>query len=507
MNSSTRWPTRVLFALGAALVLAGGPPAALARVTAALVPAARKEPPGSDVFVTPREALLREKPLRNGRILGKLPSGTRLKLLESGDLFLRVEVPGAGSGFLAREVAVIFPPEPESTCDLVVVGRTFGANESNRRLATMLLFRASERLRTAGTPDPGVDVLLGETTEALVAAAGPLPVGLEITPASGSPGSAPLYSGAAFRRALEAIGKEPAGKAAAAGGPCGLGMTLSGVRERAIAGVLRAQYPQTSATLHGLWQENAAWLSLVESAEDPSVIRAAADRLGNASLALARFLLATGKLEEIAKLEERVRGTGDRVQRLAVGGNDGKKLLSRVAILRAMRGDGSAPFPQEAHVKVGAKERVARIDGKLAALNLTVETRVGSTNDLQRRSAIPVLPVPGSLKISPDGKSVAWVEVAGPASLVPVITSLERDEPAREVAFLSSGRPMRDQSLAHVMSTVSGFSQDGQRLGLSIEAWNETRGPSPRLSVVSVATGELLFETSKDLRAYQRLLQ
>jgi hypothetical protein len=66
---------------------------------------------------------------------------------------------------------------------------------------------------------------------------------------------------------------------------------------------------------------------------------------------------------------------------------------------------------------------------------------------------------------------------------------------------------MRDQSLAHVVSTVSRFSQDSQRLGLSIDEWNETRGPSPRLSVVSVATGEVLFETSKDTRAYRRLLQ
>ena len=59
-------------------------------------------------------------------------------------------------------MTVIFPLEPESTCDLVVVGRTFRANESNRRLAAMLLFRASERLRAAGTPDPRVEVLLGK---------------------------------------------------------------------------------------------------------------------------------------------------------------------------------------------------------------------------------------------------------------------------------------------------------------------------------------------------------
>ena len=87
------------------------------------------------------------------------------------------------------------------------------------------------------------------------------------------------------------------------------------------------------------------------------------------------------------------------------------------------------------------------------------------------------------------------------------MTSLERDEEAREVAFLSTGRPLRDRELAHVVSSLSGFSGDGQRLGLVIEAWNETPGPSPRYSVVSVATGELLFETSEDMKSYQRLLR
>ena len=87
------------------------------------------------------------------------------------------------------------------------------------------------------------------------------------------------------------------------------------------------------------------------------------------------------------------------------------------------------------------------------------------------------------------------------------MTSLDRDEPAREIAFLSSGRPMRDRALAHVVAALSGFSKDGQRLGLSIEAWNDTPGPAPRYSVVSVATGELLFETSKDMKSFERLLQ
>ena len=122
-------------------------------------------------------------------------------------------------------------------------------------------------------------------------------------------------------------------------------------------------------------------------------------------------------------------------------------------------------------------------------------------------AAVPILPVPGSLRISPDGKSAAWVEVVGPTTLMPVTASLAKDEPAREVAFLSDGRPLRDRSLAHVVGAISGYSADGTRLGLSISAWNDTPGPSPRFTVVSVATGELLFETSKDMRAFQRLLQ
>jgi hypothetical protein len=119
---------------------------------------------------------------------------------------------------------------------------------------------------------------------------------------------------------------------------------------------------------------------------------------------------------------------------------------------------------------------------------------------------VPVLPVPGSLRVSPDGRSAAWVEVSGPSTLLPVIVSLEKDEPAREIAFLSSGRPLRDRTLSHVLSSLAGYSKDGQRLGLSIQAWNETPGPEPRLSVVSAATGELLFETSRDEKSFRRLL-
>jgi hypothetical protein len=504
-SSHTHLRTRILFALCAVLSLTEGPPAALAKVTASVVSAARRETSGSDVFVTPREALLREKPSPDGRILGKLPAGTRLTLVESGDTYLKVEAAGLPRGYLSREVAVVFPADAEATCELVTVGNAFSHNEANRRLAAMLLLRASERLRAAGRLDARVEVLLGETVEGLVAVGPPFPAGLEIVQKESPNGARAVYSGAAFRRAAEELAQADKPEA---GGSCVGSMSLSSTRERASLGILRSQFPEPSSTLHALWQESAGWLQLAESAEDPVVLRIASDRLGIASLSLARYLLATGKSDEMVKLEERVRGVGARLAKTLPERPDAKKLLSRAAILRAMRGDGTACFPQEARVQLGPKERVARIDGKLSALILTVETRVGATHDVQPRSkAIPILPVPGSLKISPDGKSAVWIEVSGPTSLVPVIAPLERDEPAREIAFLASGRPQRDRALGHVVSSVSGFSLDGQRLGLSIEAWNETPGPSPRYSVVSVATGELLFETSKDIRAYKRLLQ
>src|SRR5207249_1322884 len=184
---------------------------------------------------------------------------------------------------------------------------------------------------------------------------------------------------------------------------------------------------------------------------------------------------------DLGALSGRLLSVGSRLQTLLPEPADGRRLSARARIIAAMRGDGSASFPQEARVVLGPRERTVRIGGKLGALQLTVETAVGGTRDLQaRRAAIPLLPVPGSLRVSPDGKFVAWIEVVGPAMLVPVMTSLERDEPAREIAFLSGGRPLRDQALAHVVTSLSGFSKDGQRLGFAIEAWNDAPGPEPR---------------------------
>ena len=476
-----------------------------------LLPAARgqqspEEGPGADLFVMPREALLREKPKGNARVVARLPGGSRLKFVSGGERFVQVEVAappeagGASTGYVAREVTAVFPAGPDGTRDLVTVGRTFARSEAYRRLAAAFLLRASERLNEARTPDPKVELLLGETAEALASTEGvqTYPPGLAISTRPDVPGGAfrHFYRGDAFTRVLEltAAGDKTADVAA--------------LRDRATAGLLRCRYPSTGISLASLWQETAAWLQLVESGCDPSALVSAADRLGSSSLALGRYLLATEKLDALEKIEGRVRDAGARLAALLPNKTHGRKLMARASILHAMRGDGTRSFPQEAHVRTGLVDHVVRIDGKLGGLALTSRSAVGSAKELARRSsAIPILPVPGSLHVSPDGKSAAWVEVSGPTSLLPVIASLTKDEPAREIAFLSDGRPLRDRSLEHVVGSISGFSGDGSRLGLSIEAWNETPGPSPRYSVVSVATGELLYETSKDMRAFRRLLQ
>lgn len=526
-----RYVSRLRVSLGAMTLLtlvrlraeAGEPPA---------LPAARGEPPGSDVFVTVREALLRDKPSKESRFLAKLPGGSRLSLVEPGEVYLKVEVvsstsPAAAAennlkeprelkpsrattGFLSREVAAIFPPGGVGTSDLVAAGRALAATDSHRRLAAAFLLRGSERLRAEGLGDAAVELLLGETSETLSNAGGPFPPGLEVAPrpvsSTVTPGTPPKwsYTGEAFRRAVSlaeiaaGAGTEEAEKAEKA----------ATWKERARAGLVRQQFPETSTSLPVLWQETAAWLDLVESANDPGVVRASSERLGTGALALGRLLLAAGRLDDLEKLEKRVRGVSARVQGTPPGDGPGRRLLARAQVLQTMRGTGAASFPQEVRARVGPKEITLKIDGKLGSLALVEQSAVGATRvGPLKKTAIPILPVPGSLRLAPDGKSAAWIEVVSPSKLVPVVASLDRDEPAREIAILSSGRPLRDQSLPYVVSTLTGYSKDGQRLGVAIQAWSETPGPEPRYSVVSVATGALLFETSKDTKSFQRLIQ
>jgi hypothetical protein len=476
------------------------------RIAAAPAGSADEEMRGSDVFVTSRAALLRETASSSAKVVARLPYAARVTLLEGGDVYLHVEVPAGSSaiaaggmrtGFLASETTAVFGPESAGAADLLTVGRTLARNPSTRTLAAALLLRGVERVRQTGVPDSRAELELGETAEALAGDGGPFPAGLEIAERGKGPDGKPryAYTGNAFQRALDLTAKQDPKSAAA-------------VAERALAGLLRARFAEPGNSLATLWQETAGWLELAETAKSPSVLRSSADRLGAAALPLGRFLLAAGRLDDLGKVADRVRAAGASVSRLLPDTKDGTKLVARADILKAMRGDGSRPFPQECRLTVKGAPVVVRIDGEIGKLKLLVQTSDGKrTAPLLQRSAVPVLPVPGSLRVSPDGKSAAWIEVARPSALLPVMASLEKDEPAREIAFLSSGRPLRDRALSHVVTTVAGYSSDSRRLGLSIQAWDETPGPAPRLSIVSSETGELLYETSKDLRQYKRLLQ
>ncbi|MEO8429943.1 MAG: hypothetical protein ABI592_00430 [Acidobacteriota bacterium] len=479
-----------------------------AEVSAAPITTSRGEPPGADVFVMAREAVLRDRPSRESRFVRTLPGGSRLTLLEAGEQYLKVEVAagepprdgaskpaggGATIGYLSRDVASVFAPGDAGTADLVAAGRVLAPSEGHRRLAAAFLLCASRRFAASGPGNPTVDVLLGRTAEALAESGGPFPPGLEVA-RTGSAGPW-TYTGDAFRRAAAAPADTQDEDALR-------------VKEAARAGVLRQQYPAVSTSLAALWQETAAWLELSESGKDPDTLRGSADRLGSASLSLGRLLVAAGRLEDVDRLESRVRGAGGRARTLLPQASAGNKLLGRAQILRMMRGNGSALAPQEARRQLGPKEVIVRIEGKPGGLTLVVETTVGGTHQVARpKSAIPVLPVPGSLRMSPDARSAAWIEIAGPSKLLPVVASLERDEPAREVAILADGRPLRDHALLHVVSTLAGYSKDGQRLGMSIQAWSETPGPDPRWSVVSVGTGEIVYETTKDSKSFRRLME
>ena len=307
-----------------ALILSLGVAGACTYAAAETVPTG-----GSDAFVTPREALLREKPSRDSRVVAKLPQGTRLTVVESREKHLRVEGKGLPPAWIAREVVVVFTPDAPATRDLVVIGRVFSDNDTHRLLAACLLDRAASRLRDAKTPDPDVEVLLGETAETLAATGGPFRAELGLSEKSDATGTRGVYDGVAFRRAVELL----AGN---------LTVEQRRLRDRAEAGLLRAQYRDRPSSLAGLLQEANAWLGLLETSEEPTVLRSAADRVGEASLGIGRYLLALGKLDELAKLETRVRAASARVIGFSPDTPDGRRLASRAAILYAMRGDGSA---------------------------------------------------------------------------------------------------------------------------------------------------------------------
>jgi hypothetical protein len=461
----------------------GGPAAAQS------LPAAVEDVPGSDVIAV-KSCRLRPSPTLASRPGTRLPSGTAAVLRDSTERFLLVEEADGTSGWVERSAAALFPPGEDGTRDLARFGKSL-AGTSLVPIAAGALSRALERQKCDGRFDPETAVFLGESGEALAASGGPYPAGFPVIhgadPATGK--SRDVYSGMSFDEAAARLSSA--------------GDDRRALSERAAAGAVRRRFPSPGSTLLALWTEVGDWLELLESAQSPRVRRDAARRLGDAALPLGRYLLAVGRIDDLARLQKRIE---DAAPLLVEGlpSDEAGRLASRAFVLAAMRGDGSRSFPQEAAVRIPEGERRARISGDIGSLVL-------DAGDGRSPGGVhPVLPVPGSLRISPDGRFAAWLEVARPGLVTPAIVRLSGGAKTEEPAFLSGGRPLRDRLRRNVVTTIEGFSKDGARVALATRAWDETAPRIPHLAVLSTSTGARVFEgtgSSRNRRLVRRLLE
>lgn len=424
------------------------------------------------------------------------------------------------------QAAGLFSNGPEGARELVAVGRFLATQAGRRADGVALLTLGVERLRSGASGGPAcsgddvaflsdadllalarAEVALGEASEDLGARLGssepPFEMGL-VPRFDGTAGRARLaYDGAAWSRALAAL--DALALRGAAPNP-----ELALLRERSRGGSLRARYPVPSLTFSGLLAETAAWLDLVEGAEAPSVLEPAADRLGAAALGLGRLLLAAGKSAELAALASRVKEAGTRVELLLEGEARSRSLASRAALLAALRGDGGAPFPQVAPIGYGPEPALVKIEGELGRLVLALHPSPAAKGARAPRVvlAVPLLPVPGSLRVSSDGRTAAWLEASTPTSITPVVVSLETGKPIAaggDPTLLAGGRPSRDRGRRHVITKLVGFSDDGARVALATTAWDTEAPPAPRLTVLSTATGQPLLDTPSHRLGFKRL--
>jgi hypothetical protein len=311
---------------------------------------------------------------------------------------------------------------PEGGRNLVVVGRYLAADDTRLPLAAAFLARGAARLRAAGAPDPAADVVLGETAERLASRPGAAPEGVEfgfvLDTASGR--RVRVYSGEAFRRALDAVPEAADG-------------ALGELRERALAGALRARFPLPGVTLVSKWEETVAWLTFAEAVRSPRVAEGVSRRLEKAAPALARLLLAAGKMEDLTALDRRLTDASQRLEALEPDPAKARRLRGAARAVRALRGNGRPPFPQEVWLTPGPGAAVVRIEGEIAALVLVVTARPDAPKAAATRRvlAAPLLPVPGSLAVTPDRRAVTWLEVETPTRLARVAYALDGSGPVK----------------------------------------------------------------------------
>ncbi len=328
---------------------------------------------------------------------------------------------------------------PEGSRNLVVVGRYLAADDTRLPLAAALLARGAGRLRAAGTPDPGAEVLLGETAERLAPRPGAAPEGVGFTapfdPKLGR--KVRVYDGEAFRRAL---GDIPAD----ASGP------LLDLRERALAGALRARFPLPGVTLIAKWEETVAWLTFAESVQSPRVAEKVSRRLESSAPDLARLLLAAGKMDDLKALDRRLTDASQRLEALEPDPAKARRLRGAALAVRRLVGNGRPPFPQEARVSKKPGAAVVRIEGDIGALSLVVVENEGLPVGRSRRVlASPLLPVPGSLAVTPNGRAATWLEAETPTRLARVAFALDGSGPVPVPAPAASTKGKKVKSRNH----------------------------------------------------------
>lgn len=426
-----------------------------------------QESEGDDVFVTERAAPLLDSPDVRSHVLLRLEPGTRGLLLDAVPGFRRVRLARSEGdeaiGWLRDADAATFAASEAASRELLAIGRFLVRSPSRRDFGIRVLSRACERLRAANAPDAASEVLLAEEVER-----------------SGRP-AAGLFA-AAFELRPGAPPEDP-------------------LRVRAEAGILRARYPKPAEGLTALWQETAAWLDLAERAREPEALAPAAERLGLAALGLGRLLVASARLEEVDGLRARCEKSAERLAALPGAGPAAKRLAGRARLLAAMRGDGTPPFPQRVAWGAGPSPLLVTIEGDLGRLELVVRragapaaARTGS--DVVRREPLPLLPVPGSLRLSPDGRTAAWLEVSAPNVVSPMVVALDGPATSADAALRAGGRTARDRARGHVVSRITGFSKDGRRVAVETLAWDDAPPEATRLAVLSTRTGDAVLEAS-----------
>jgi hypothetical protein len=309
---------------------------------------------------------------------------------------------------------------PEGGRNLVVVGRYLSADDTRLPLAAALLARGAARLRAEGTPDPRAEVLLGETAERLAPkpVAAPEGVGFHapFDPKLGK--KVRVYDGEAFRRALGDLpedAKEP----------------FLELRERALAGALRARFALPGRTLITTWEETIAWLSFAESVRTPRVAESVSRRLERSAPELARLLLAAGKTDDLTALDRRLTDASQRLEALEPDPSRARRLRNAARAVRKLRGNGTAPFPQEVWLTHGPGAAVVRIEGEIGDLALVVASRPDAPKAAVSRRLLhaPLLPVPGSLSLTADRLAATWLEAETPTRLARVAFALDGSGP------------------------------------------------------------------------------